>query len=427
MTDQTISRESVEERTRRWLEQGYRQGLESIAADYEPVWSADGQPTRMSRFRFEELQRKLKVFRWLDRLSFESFIDVGSGFDIFPKLVEERYGVAAYFSDFTHTLNLPFGGMASGRLDRAVTLNAARLPFDDGTFDVVLASEVLEHLVRPLETIAELVRVSRKYVIMTSLEALSTNWRERLRSHLNVDVTKEHVERNFFLLHELDAIFGPDWLHENLLFDPGSPVSAFASPRDHESVYGSLRDKASLRTALCKAIEVDDHRLGAMGVFLIKRKTQEPVRPASRERESALAAWLIDRACDFEQFVVHLAVQARGGSAELPDIARPVHASLLALLRCPDCRAGVVEEGAGVRCVSCNEVYPGEYGVPTLYPRRLPDGPEAIDACVHQLCGNDAARAKVVRRLIRRLRRNERPAGVVRRLLLRATSAGNHG
>jgi uncharacterized protein YbaR (Trm112 family) len=261
---------------------------------------------------------------------------------------------------------------------------------------------------------------------MTSLEALSVNWWERLRSHLQVDVTKEHVERNFFLLPELEAIFGPDWSHENLLYDPNSPARAFDSERDQQAAYGGLGDRASLIAALCKAIEVDDHRPGAMGVLLIKRKTQEVGSPISKEGESALAGWLIDRARDYEQLMIGLAGQVRAGTAELPDKDRPIEASLMELLRCPDCRGRVAGEGAGVRCLSCDAVYPGEYGVPILYPRRLPDGPEAIDECVRGLCGDDLARQAVVRRLIARLRRSESPPGVLRRLLIRAT-APRHG
>src|SRR5574339_163517 len=80
-------RQVVEERTRRWIEENYRQALERIGAGHDPVWDADGGPRRMSPFHFQEIQRKLRIFGWLDRLRFESFIDIGSGFDIYPKLV----------------------------------------------------------------------------------------------------------------------------------------------------------------------------------------------------------------------------------------------------------------------------------------------------------------------------------------------------
>src|SRR5262249_28054438 len=145
----------------------------------------------------------------------------------YPALVGRRYGVPAYYSDFVHTMNLPTGG-GVGRLDHAVTMNIGRLPFVDGAFDVVLSSEVLEHLVRPLEAIAELLRVGRRYVVLTSLEALSVSRWQRWLSHHRVDSRQPHVERNFFLLPEVHALFGPGTHTENLEDDAALPASAFA-------------------------------------------------------------------------------------------------------------------------------------------------------------------------------------------------------
>ena len=60
-----------------------------------------------------------------------------------------------------------FGAMASGgeapstAAARAVRGNAYRLPFADGTFDVVIAAEILEHIPDDRTAIAEAVRVLR--------------------------------------------------------------------------------------------------------------------------------------------------------------------------------------------------------------------------------------------------------------------------
>lgn len=42
-----------------------------------------------------------------------------------------------------------------------------QLPFKSNTFDLVICTEVLEHLVRPLQALKEIERVSSKYVILT--------------------------------------------------------------------------------------------------------------------------------------------------------------------------------------------------------------------------------------------------------------------
>jgi ubiquinone/menaquinone biosynthesis C-methylase UbiE len=45
--------------------------------------------------------------------------------------------------------------------------SAYDLPFDDGSFDCVCALEVLEHLERPRDALAELARVSRKSILLS--------------------------------------------------------------------------------------------------------------------------------------------------------------------------------------------------------------------------------------------------------------------
>jgi SAM-dependent methyltransferase len=412
------TREAVEERTRHWLEANYLSAVANLHDPQHGVYDAAGRPRNLTRYAFQEVQRKLKIFRWLDRLTFSNFIDIGSGFDQYPNLVRARYGVPAYFSDFAHSMNLPYGGAEHGKLDHAITLNIARLPFADDTFDVVLSSEVLEHLVRPVDAIAELLRVARKCLIMTSLEALSASAWQRVLSHLRVDVRQPHVERNFFLLHELEAIFARDWRHENLFYDADLPASGFASAGAQEEAYRSLRDVDAFAAALSRAVTVTDHRPGAMGILIVKAKPDTEVRPPFPD-DHALARWLIEQTARAQQVGYRLVEQIRKGTAPFAEPDRPIAAQLLSLVRCPDCRERVEGAGSGVRCTACGTVFAGEYGVPILYPTREPSAPAAEEECLQRLCGGDAGRRRIVRRVRRRLRRNERPPGGVRQLLWR--------
>src|SRR5262245_60503252 len=242
---------AVEQRTRAWLQERFREGIKLGYDRRAGVFEADGRPCRVTLYAFQLLQRKLKIFRLLDRLRFQSFIDVGAGFEDYPKLVRERYGAAAYYADFNHQANLPFDGFESDRLDHALTASLARLPFPDGAFDVVLCSEVLEHLVRPVEAIAELRRVARTAVIVTSLEALAPRALRRRWLHFRVDVTVPHVERNFFSMRELRALFGADAHYESLLDSITLPVSMTADPLTQEAAYARFQEVDPLAGALC--------------------------------------------------------------------------------------------------------------------------------------------------------------------------------
>ncbi len=421
---EAYSRNAIEERTRHWLEGNYLSAIANLPDASQGVFDRNGRLRRLNPYGFQEVQRKLKIFRWLDRFRFESFIDVGSGFDQYPNLVRARYGVPAYFSDFAHSMNLPYGGAEHGRLDHAVTLNIARLPFADDTFDVVLSSEVLEHLVRPVEAIAELLRVARRYVVMTSLEALSPGRWQRLLSHLRVDPTHPHVERNFFLLHELEAIFGADWRHENLFYDGGLPASSFGPPAAQEAAYAQLSDADAFADALCRAVEVGDHRAGAMGILLVKAKSgAEVLPPAGHDRD--LARWLIEQTGAGQAAGYRLVDRIRDGTALFAERERPIAGDLLARLRCPDCLGALERDGAGVRCAACGTEFAGEYGVPILYPVRFPE-PRAEGEWMPRLCGDDARRRRIVHRVASRLRRNEQAPGPLRRLFRRADRWVNH-
>ena len=404
-------REAVEERTRAWLDASYLRGVSAIRQRV-PIFGADGRPQRMTPYDFQEVQRKLALFRWFDRFRFGSFVDVGSGFDVFPQLVANRYGVPAYYADLVHSMNLPWGGDAMGRLDHAVTLNIARLPFPDGAFDLVLASEVLEHLVRPVEAISELLRVTRRYLVMTSLEALSPSRWHRLLSHHRVDVRVPHVERNFLLLDEFYALFGPDLRHESLFYSPALPANALAPPAEQDAAYARLTDATALEEALGKALDIRDHREGAMGILLVKAMPGAEVAPATHD--SGLAAWLLGEKARLERTWERVLAEMDAGTAEFAERERPIATDLLARLCCPDCRGPLERAGGGVRCAACDTRFPGEHGVPILYPRRVPDARVAAAEALARIGGE---RRRIVGRLMRRLRRNERPPGPFRRTL----------
>jgi len=411
----TMSRtqEGIEGRTRQWLESSFDRKLASRSGT-DFVYGRDGQPQNMSADHFQLLVRKLKIFSWFDRFRFSNFIDIGSGFDCFPDLVRARYGVPAYYSDFAHAMNLPFGD--NGRLDSAVTLNISRLPFEDAAFDLVLCSEVLEHLVHPVEAIAELLRITRKYLVMTSLEALKWGRLDRFFSQHRVDIRRPHIERNFLLIDEFEALFGRDQCFENLFSFHDLPENPMLPPSQRDAYnYASLRSREALGDALQRAVSYRGFLSGAAGILLVKTMPGEEVLPASDI--TGLTRWIIEQSAQTErQTLARLSAMANG-EVSSPGEHHPVSAGLLGIVRCPDCKERLEPTNAGLRCIACRAEFPVEYGVPILYPQVLPQGAVHEEECLTRICGADPERRKIVGSLMNRLKRNNKRPSFLRRVM----------
>lgn len=407
-----------------YLREGARAGIDAVDAS-TLVYAPDGRPVRLTKEGFEHLVRKHEILRWVGRLPVESFLEVGAGLDHVPCLVRERHGADAYYADVNHAVTLPGGTERLRKLDHGITLDVSRLPFADGAFDVVLASEVLEHLVRPVEALAELVRVARRAVVMTSLEALSPGRLARLLAHLRIDTRVPHVERNFFLADEFHALLGADLRHEALFSYPDAPASPFWPRPWIDAAFAGIRDVDALVDALVRAATPRPHGPGTMGILLVKVQPDTPVRPPlDPEADRALARWLVETEASLEResydlLATHAAWNLRPETRpDTPPPApdRPVAPALLARLRCPGCRGVLAPAPGTLRCAACGTTFRTEQGVPILFPTRTPD---ALDEAVARLCDGDPARAVVVRRLAARLRRNERPPGALRRAFWR--------
>jgi hypothetical protein len=414
------SRDAVEAETRAWLENALDEGM--LERDREaPMYDADGRPLRMTKLHFDGLVRKLRMLRWLDRMRFDSFIDVASGWENFPAIVRRRYGVPSYGSDLNHALNHPVDMALGGKVDHAVTLNLASLPFADGAFDAVVCSEVLEHLVCPVEAVSELMRVARRYLIVTSLETLAADRFRRWISEMRLDVRVPHVERNFLVAAEVEALFGAGSRHENLLHLPSMPGGGAGGD---EAVTG-LADLEALVAALVRAVSTTAHGPGGLGLLVVKLQPGVPLAERRPGADEELARLVIAEAARFERHahdVLVTCARHKLGWEEPPAdpaLDRPVADELRARLRCPDCRAAgfAARGGPGLVCSGCGASFRSEYGVPILYPT-LGDaaGPSEAE-CLARLCAGDAAAARIVQRVRRRLRRNEHGPRALQRIV----------
>jgi len=152
-----------------------------------------------------------------------------------------------------------------------------------------------------------------------------------------------------------------------------------------------------------------------------------PVRPETTD--PALVRWLM-RQCGREEEHTRTTRAVQAAFERTPSLRpkepnpeRPVQPALLARLRCPDCAGALDDDGTAVTCRACGEHYPRTWGTAYLHFKwpRLSDPP--IETTLSRLCGDDVRRRAIVARVIRRLRRNETPAGPLRRALWQIENA----
>jgi hypothetical protein len=83
-----------------------------------------------------------------------------------------------------------------------------------------------------------------------------------------------------------------------------------------------------------------------------------------------------------------------------------------------NCRGPLDVSGTSLHCNACTTVFASDCGVSILYPSQSYEG-VSEDEYLKRLCGDDQQRRKTVRKVVRKLRRNERLPGPLRRLFWR--------
>src|SRR5580765_8299356 len=150
--------------TRDWLEQRFiKRTATGVYFAHMPVYGlghADAEGGHVGRYA-----RILRILQVLDGLSFESLLDVGGAEGYVAHLAATIFGADVASTDLSteacHRARELFGLPAAA-------VDSTRLPFADGSFDVVLCSEVIEHVEHPVETMLELQRVARVAVVLTT-------------------------------------------------------------------------------------------------------------------------------------------------------------------------------------------------------------------------------------------------------------------
>lgn len=327
------------ERTREWLDE---QVAETIRAGRSrpSYYGAGGEVTGLPIEHVLGLARALVILDRLSRMPFSSVLDVGAGTGWLAYLMREHLAARPVTVD----LSREFSSWSRRRLGiPSYVANAAALPFADDSFDVVVCSEVIEHVEHPLAVLGELERVARSAVVVTTQESCVDDWQRRLLMAAAAD--DPHAERNFFLGSDFVDFFGEK-----------TEVEALMSAPERLRLFDlrTVDDLAACLLEITGRVQIGPGSYGALAVS----RTAECEREAVVSRAEMVAGILAsDRALGGASgFRADWAPPPWDDRSSEPAVD-PV---------CPSCLAALDEVERSLVCSSCAAVYPVDRGVPIL-------------------------------------------------------------
>ena len=253
--------------------------------------------------------------------------------------------------------------------------------FGDGSYDLVVCSEVIEHLSRPALAIGELMRVARKYVIVSTAEFSPLGEVERRLRVLTLDRDYPHAELNWFAPDDFRLLMG-----DNTVMSP-----QFRGVAHHVSL--ANRPQSEVARILLFLSDVNEIGVDQTGVIAIQAKDGSSPQPPHFD-----AAWTqatLDRLLD-------------GPTAPPPVNRTPsVDTDLERRLQCPQCGGGVQlrDSGTSVTCTGCAARYAVTQGVPVMLADESAGSTQAAREaeCAARLAGGREDRRQRILRLMAQL------------------------
>ena len=160
-------------------------------SDHQPV----GEYTSSG---FRHYARRRVLLEAMSGLQFRSVLDVGCAEGFFTQAVAAKFRVDAWGVDLSHE------GVVKMKQRSGIpgaAADGAHLPFPVGSFDLVMCTETIEHVVDVEAFVDELQRVARRFVLITTPASTDSDFVPDFELH-----DDGHVQQ--FTCERVDALFG---------------------------------------------------------------------------------------------------------------------------------------------------------------------------------------------------------------------------
>ena len=364
-----------------------------------------GPATGYTSSRFmKRFVRNVRLLQSLSRLDFDSCLDVGGGQGYSCALVERLFRVTAVPVD----LSVTYGVEARKNYGlESLCVDAHQLPFRSESFDVVISSETIEHLLHPVEAILEMIRVAKKAVLVSTCEAYAVPalaWISSKMARYEEFAEGGHV--NFFRGADFRMLMGDSTMLENQFIKPG------LSRNGSQALRHTRQDPDEIKAQVRQITWTHRYLPGSRGVVALRVLDPKAVRAEPRYSDEAVLEAVLLHTAALEREI------AQGGASGAP---RPAGESLRDCLQCPRCGHPQELEALLHSCARCSFAGSTAEGVPVLTPglEAVRSGP--IDRTRHAAAVARAGLSFESMEWVKR--RIERRKGVKNRVALRGLRA----
>ena len=180
-----------------------------------PITANEQKYTRNSRIARWHLDSVLQaIYDLLATTGATSILDAGCGEGFVTGYLAARDSTLSLTGVDLNQAAIDYAARRFGKHARFQTGSVYKLPFSDKSFDLVLCSEVLEHLSDPNFAVRELKRVAQSYVLVTVPREPLFKWTNDLSRALGFSMDPGHVNfwtvtsfRKYIRAHFADPTF----------------------------------------------------------------------------------------------------------------------------------------------------------------------------------------------------------------------------
>jgi ubiquinone/menaquinone biosynthesis C-methylase UbiE/uncharacterized protein YbaR (Trm112 family) len=326
-----------------WLDKRFSKVLDGKYYAHQPIYgygSSYSEPNQLLRF-----SRTYQLIKVINDLEFSSVLDVGGAEGYNAALIREIFQVPVGLVDLSTEACI----RAREIYDlRGMAADSARLPFADNSYDLVVCSEVIEHLSRPILALSELKRVARKCVVVTTAEFCPSGEFERKLRLMQLDSDYPHSERNWFTPGDFKTLFG----NVVLLSQMVNPYNKHLDNLDLSSF-----DKEQLRELIgymTSSNTIDDDHLGVIAIICKPSKpitdtTHTPIPPDQLEERV------------FSHLLTSYSDWPVGDKTQIAIPVIPV-----GILACPACHSVIIPDNNSIQCLTCFKTFQQVDGIPVM-------------------------------------------------------------